>query len=180
MKKKRLYTVISLIIAILVFAGIPVISYANNFLQFIDYSLYKGSWVTCCEVLDMYLPNSWIEYQLTDEMKKSGLGLVVGSSDGEWLMAIDYSTPYQMKYEMNSTNSQELVEELLSEGYKDAYRIDINGIDCVAFGEPSQDMYNIVIFDLDKGAYAINFYPISDPDFNKYAINIMYSISLPD
>lgn len=143
-------------------------SKASNEIIFDEsYAGYDGVWVPFDDGFKLYLPSNWNTYSVPEEMKANGCFYEAGDATAQTnatapYIAVNYGETQGI------TTLDEIAEGLSQAGYTVDETVLVNGMECVSYGMPSQDLEGLIFF-----------YPYSkDYMFAVVCYNYSYNVDL--
>ena len=121
-----------------------------------DWNYVNGQFVTLSNIgLSIWIPDSFVEYEVTDEEYDAGTLVKLGDDD----LSLTVQT---LGIEVDSLT--DWLGYIVSQGFSYPTLADINGLDAVLYNAPAMDV-QVVSFRLTNGdILEFYFYPASNPD----------------
>lgn len=136
---------------------------------------YQGTWVYFEDGFRLYLPSDWSEYEIPAEQQQQGTLYVAGEDP-----LTDTSPMIVVAWGENS--EQETIEEIAGDITSDGYQVDdivtINGIECVAYQDLSENGSGVAFLCPGRSEYFIVVHAISYSQNVDLINTILCSLSL--
>ncbi|MDO4547503.1 MAG: hypothetical protein Q4D04_05360 [Clostridia bacterium] len=136
---------------------------------------YEGYYVTFDELFDLYLPETFVDTEVTDDMAENGTFAFYIDSETGMAMTV------QWVYGEGTNDINAMYEYMASSGeYANADIMSFNSVDFVVYEDPENSAFGCLCSDgeEDGGYYIFNFAP-DDEETSILAVKIMSSISEP-
>jgi len=133
---------------------------------------YDGAWLTFDDDgFMLYLPNDWVDVDVTDEMLNAGTYYAATSADGAFAMTVSYTE------EADMVSNADLAAQLTAVGYENVTQLVINGISAVGYDIGAQDVSGMAVLDGAGGMYVFSFTPASNETYAAVGQTIISSLS---
>lgn len=143
----------------------------------IDESIFEGTWITCFDVFDIYLPSDWdvLVNVGADEEPEDNIYFQAASEDQTRSVAITYTQGEE------GMTLEDMEAALTENGFSDFAYMNINDIATLAYEAPVDGGIStggIIALDDVGGVYNVTLgAPEDDEEFQSYVNNIICSFS---